>query len=150
MSPRIRSYGGDQRGAAAVQFALLIPAMVLLVFAIVNMGQMAFAEVSMHWAVQQAARCSVIAEQYTTPPSGDPAVSCTTIARTQAYAAALYKPSLSSLAFTATLNSTNSANGNYCKQLVGQGNYSVRIMWVGFTVPIKATSCYPTLVTSWS
>jgi Flp pilus assembly protein TadG len=148
MRLEVRSFRGEERGAAAVQFALLIPAMVLIVFAIVQMGQMAYAEVAMHWAVQQASRCSVIAEQYTTPPAGDPAVSCTTEAKTQTYAAALFKPSLSSLSFVANLDQTNSPNN--CKKLVGQGNYSVQIMWVSFTVPIKATSCYPTLVTTWS
>jgi Flp pilus assembly protein TadG len=140
-----KAFHTDQRGSAAVEFSLVIPGMVLLIFAILHMGAMVYSEVRLHWAVEQASRCAVVTEQYTSSPTGDSAVSCSSIALTQSYASGLFSAPLSSPSFTASLNSTNS-----CKQVSGSGSYSIRIWGINLNVPLTAQACYPTTVTSWS
>lgn len=141
----LAAFKRDQSGSAAVEFALLIPTMVLLIFAIVHLGMLAYSQVGMHWAVEEASRCAVVTEQYTSSPSGDPVVSCSTIALTQTYAGGLLHAPLASPSFTASLDSTHK-----CKQVVGSGNYTISIWTINLTVPVSATGCYPTTQTSWS
>lgn len=142
---KVTAYGDDDGGAAAVEFALLIPGMVLLIFAIVHLSVMAYSQVSLHWAVQQASRCAVVTEQYSASPAGDAAVSCSTIALTQSYASGVFKAPLATPSFTASLDSAHS-----CKKVVGSGNYTIQIWTINLTTPISATACYPTTQTSWS
>ncbi len=44
----------DERGAAAAEFALVLPGLMFLVFGIINMGAVLYAATNLHGAVQQA------------------------------------------------------------------------------------------------
>ncbi|MCA3185886.1 MULTISPECIES: TadE/TadG family type IV pilus assembly protein [unclassified Cupriavidus] len=58
--PRIRkSAPGRQRGASAVEFALVAPIFFLLLFSIVDFGAMMWANLTMQYAVREGARYAV-------------------------------------------------------------------------------------------
>jgi Flp pilus assembly protein TadG len=141
----VRTFHRDEGGSAAVEFVLLIPGMVLLIFAIVQTGLLVYSEVSLHWTVEQASRCAVVSEEYTTPPAGDAAVSCTTIANTQTYAGSVFNAPVAARSFVARLDSTNS-----CKEVTASATYYIQIWMVNWRVPLTAKACYPTVAPSWS
>ncbi|HEY8054299.1 MAG TPA: TadE/TadG family type IV pilus assembly protein, partial [Terriglobales bacterium] len=53
---RPRRYAFDSRGAGAVEFALVLPAVMFLLFGFINMFLVTYAEVNLRSAVQKAAR----------------------------------------------------------------------------------------------
>jgi Flp pilus assembly protein TadG len=148
--PRGPSYARDEQGAAAVEFALVIPVAMLLLMAIFHMCFMSYATGSLHWTVEQAARCASVGQQNT-------GVSCSTntttgpsIGDVQNYAASLYKGPLTGVQFLA--DEVSDATTGYCRRVTGTGNYRIVALFVNFTVPISATACFPETkpITAWS
>ena len=80
MSPLRRLIvAGD--GAAAVETAMILPALLLLLLGAIEIGRFAWMQAGLQFAVQEAARCAVV----------QPTV-CNTIANTQAFAASKVAP----------------------------------------------------------
>lgn len=50
----------DQRGATALEFALLAPVFVLLIFGIIALGMLFWTQVGLQHGVQMAARCASV------------------------------------------------------------------------------------------
>lgn len=50
----------DQTGAALVEYALVLPALLALVFGVMQIGGMAWTQEALNYAVQEAARCAVV------------------------------------------------------------------------------------------
>lgn len=67
-------------GSAAVEFALTVPVLLLLLFGAVEYGRLLWVQNSIQYAAEQAARCAAMGQ---TPG----ATLCTTASATQAYAA---------------------------------------------------------------
>ena len=59
MRPR-RGYGRHDRGAAAVEFALVVPLLLLLVFGIIDYGRFFFDSVSLRQGAREGARQAVV------------------------------------------------------------------------------------------
>lgn len=81
-SPRTRRWMRGERGAVAVEFALVLPVLVLLLFGIIEFGRGYNAQISLQGAVREGARTLAIG-------NGDPAAAVRSAA-----------PSLSGIAVT--------------------------------------------------
>lgn len=92
LSKAKRSLARCDRGAAAVEFGLIAPALFLLLFGEIELGRMVWTQSSLHYAVQEAARCASVAS-----------ASCDTPDAVAAYAAArIAKLGVAASAFTVT------------------------------------------------
>ena len=85
------------RGAAAVEFALLLPMLLLLVFGIIDFGRALNAQITLTQAAREGARVDAVDDS-----TGIPNTSATVTTRTQAAATGL-----SGVAVTVTLCSAN-------------------------------------------
>jgi hypothetical protein len=56
VKPRRRSSAGRDRGAAAVEFALLLPLLVLIVFGVIDFGRAINAQITLTQAAREGAR----------------------------------------------------------------------------------------------
>ena len=114
-------------GTTAVEFALVAPALFLILFGAVEFGRLLWTQAALHFAVEEAARCASVT----------PSV-CGTSAQIAAYAANTVSPlSIASTAFTSTTPSCGhqvSASLNY--QFVVTGLFPS-------TPTLTAQACFP-------
>lgn len=122
---RLRDWARCARGGSAVEFALVLPAFITLMVGIVSAGQLFFAVNSLHYAVQDAARCAAVKTTV-----------CTDSASTVTYAQGRYAgPSISP-------NFTYSTSG--CGHAVSAtATYAFDLAVTSISVPIAASACYP-------
>jgi Flp pilus assembly protein TadG len=127
----------DERGMAAVEFALLLPAFLFLIISIMQFGQALWTQAALEHAVTMASRCaSVDTTSCTTTNSG---AAITTYAFTQAYGVNL--PS-------GTFSFAQASNQN-CVSASYPFPVSPFLTLNGFlpsgisTISLKAKSCYP-------
>ena len=116
---------GDDRGATAVEFALVAPAAIMLLVGIVSLSLMLFSIGNMHFAVEAAARCA----------SAIPMV-CSSPDSIVAYANSRYAGALITPVFTYV----SAACGNQVNGLI---TYTLDVGLFQQSVPLSATSCYP-------
>lgn len=121
----------DDRGAAAVEFAMLAPAFLMMLIGTVMMAMMFFTNSSLHFAVQAAARCASVKTTV-----------CTNAATTRAFAASNY--------FGATTAPTFTCTGRVCGGTAACGNkvsgaisFTLEIGMARFVTPLRADACYP-------
>jgi Flp pilus assembly protein TadG len=124
----------QDRGSSAVEFALVLPAVAILLFAIINLCYLVYAAAGLHWAVEQAARCAAISQKNT-------GLSCQTKSQTQTYASAIYRGPAISPTFTAVEDTTNS--NAPCRKVSGSGSYLLRFGVMNLSVPLDAKACFP-------
>lgn len=115
----------DDRGAAAVEFALVAPAAIMLLAGIVSLSLMLLSIGSMHYAVEAAARCA----------SAMPTV-CDSPDAVVAYANSRYGGALITPVFTHVA----AACGN---QVNAVATYTFDAGLFRQSVPLSATSCFP-------
>lgn len=127
------SYLARDNGSSALEFALVMPVTALLLLAIINLCFLVYATVSLHWSVEQAARCAAISQRNTS-------LSCQHPSNTQSYALSVYKGPNIGL----TTSSFTAANGTNCRMVSGSGSYSIRTGFVNLpAVQISAQACFP-------
>lgn len=80
-----RRFVGDGGGVTAVEFALLLPFFVILLFGIIAFGQVLFFQAALQHAVTEAARCATISPIAGATPDCSSAAKIETYAATQAY-----------------------------------------------------------------
>lgn len=113
------------RGATALEFAILAPVFVMIVIGGINLGLLLFAAGSLHYAVEDAARCASVKTAV-----------CTNAAAIQTYASGKYFGPAIAPTFTyaaATCGNSVSASAVFVWH-VGVASYSV---------PLSATACFP-------
>jgi len=132
MNPGPRAFLQQAGGSAAAEFALLVPVFALLVLGIFNFCALVYASSSLHWAVEQAARCAAVSHMNTGLGCG------TTISSTQSYASSIYQGPRISPTFTAATDSSNS-----CRRVSGSGTFRIQTGVVNVSVPLTATACFP-------
>lgn len=125
---RARDFIADQSGSSAAEFVLVLPLLLLLTIGTIYLTFMLQAASSLHFAVQDAARCRAVKT-----------LVCTNQTTTEAYAATRYSgPGLTSLTFTSPAAAV--ACGY---QVSGAGSFSLRTGLMTLAVPLNATACFP-------
>jgi Flp pilus assembly protein TadG len=115
----------DQRGASAVEFVIVLPLLALLLIGAFYVCFMMYAYSTLHYAVEDAARCRSVKTAVST--------NATT---TQTYAGSRFR----GWGITPTFVATQPACGN---QVVGSGTFTLRTGLRSLPVPMSATACYP-------
>jgi Flp pilus assembly protein TadG len=115
----------DDRGTTAIEFAILTPLMVMLLVGIASLSLMLFALGSMHYAVEDAARCA----------SARP-MQCNSPSAIIAYAQSRYAGTLASPVFTYTAASC----GN---QVTATVTFTFDAGMYRQSVPLAAIACFP-------
>jgi Flp pilus assembly protein TadG len=127
----LRSISRNQEGTAAVEFAIIAPVLILLVLGTIALSFALFLIGSLHFAVEDGARCASV--NATTCPDTP-----TTIAYTQTrYLGPNVSPTFShnGAAACGPANTGNSVTGTV--------NYTMDIGFRTFVIPISATACFP-------
>src|SRR5438046_1544784 len=102
---RLDGYWKDERGSGAAEFAIVLLPFVVLIFAIIHLCLMFYANQTLQFATEAAARCYSV-----------DSVNCSTTGAVQTYAAGRYKGPNISPTFTAAATGcghTVNANGTY-------------------------------------
>jgi Flp pilus assembly protein TadG len=115
----------DDRGTTAVEFAIVAPLVVVLLVGIMSLSLMLFSIGSMHFAVEDAARCA----------SARPTV-CSSPAAIVAYANTRYAGALISPVFIYA----SAPCGN---QVSASVTYTFDVGMYQQSVPLSTTSCFP-------
>ena len=118
-------YWKDESGASAAEFALVLIPFLALIFGIINLSLMFYANHTLQYAAEAAARCYSV-----------DAVSCSTAAATQAYAATRYSGPNITPVFVATTAGCGHT-------VIGNANFSLNAVVLNIIVPLSATACFP-------
>ncbi len=116
----------DNDGSAMIEFVLVLPALLMLTFAIMDFGRLFFVKTTLNRAASDAARCLALNNN-----------ACPTAANAQTYAAQ-QAWGLSGVTFTATLPACGA-------QVAAAYSFEFVIpYWSGTNpLPLSATACYP-------
>ena len=127
----IRSFIADRRGIAAIEFALLAPALLMLLVGTMTMSILFFTATSLHFAAQAAARCASVKSTV-----------CTNTATTTAFAATNYFGSTRAPVFTCTgrLCGGTASCGN---KVTGTVTVTLDVGIASYSTPLRADACYP-------
>ena len=122
----LRRLLSDRAGAAAVEFALIVPAFLLLLLGIMELGRLMWTQNALHYAVEEAARCSAVDTNV-----------CSSTSTAKSFAAGR-----SGLAFATSVFTVTQASCGW------QVSASYPFSFVGFlseySVTLHAQACYPT------
>ena len=139
LSRAIRSWAGDCAGVNAIEFAILLPFFLILIFGIIEFAQVVFFQVALQHAVTNAARCY---SEFATPNSlgaANTPPDCSTTGNVQTVAVQqAYGLSIPANTFTPAppTNGFNCVNARYVF------SFSIPLM-PPFVIPLTAESCYP-------
>lgn len=119
-----------RRGTVAIEYALILPALLLFVIGIIDTGRLMWTYTTLSRAAEAAARCAAINT-----------IDCGTEAQIQSYAASqAWGLTISAAAFTATTETC----GIQVKG-VHAFTFAIPALTEAFgTITLKATACYPT------
>jgi len=125
LAARLLRLARRRGGAAAVEFAFVGPALIVLILGIAETGRALWVQNALNIAVEQAARCASIDKN-----------NCGTPAQVTSYAATVSGASFSSSTFTATQTGCgNLVTAAYPIQL--------NIPMADYAYTVTAQSCYP-------
>ena len=114
----------DQSGTSALEFALVAPVYFLFLIGSVSISMMLFSIGSMHYAVQEAARCASV--QTTV---------CTDASTTTSFAQGKYY---------GTVSPTFVYAADTCgKKVTATATYAINVILFHRSIPLSATACFP-------
>lgn len=122
---RIRISWRDERGGAALEFALVLPVLVAVLIGGIYLANLAFASNSLHFAVQEGARCAAVKTTV-----------CSDATTTITYAQNKY----SGPRFSPTFAYAHGACGH---SVSANGNFPLVTGFGTLQVPVSAAACYP-------
>jgi Flp pilus assembly protein TadG len=122
----IRRALDERGGAAAVEFAMTVPILLLAMMGIIEFGRVLWAQNALHFAVEEAARCATI----------DVTI-CGNTGETQTYAATASGFTFPTSAFTVT----NASCGN---QVTASYAFQFLTSLFGTGPTLTAQACFPT------
>jgi Flp pilus assembly protein TadG len=118
MRIRLHSLGGFCRhiaGVAAVEFALTVPVLILLLFGIIETGRALWAKNSLQYAVERAARCGAVYSTCINAGLSTCGVTCASDAAIKTYAVTqVYDQTISAGAFTVSHPVDASGHASLC------------------------------------
>jgi len=115
----------DEFGGGAAEFAIVVLPFSAMIFAIIHMSLLFYANTSLQFAVEAAARCFSV-----------DSTNCNTTGAAQTYATGRYAGPNIGATFVAT------ATG--CGHTVtGTGSYSFNAVFQTYSVPLSVTACFP-------
>jgi Flp pilus assembly protein TadG len=121
----LRRLGGCRKGATALEFAIILPAFVMLIVGGTFSAGLVFTLTAMHFAVEDGARCASV--QTTV---------CSSSSSTVSYTQSRYMGPPISPTFT------YSATG--CGHTVtGTVTYALNVGLTAFSIPLSASACHP-------
>jgi TadE-like protein len=123
-APRRPSIVRSNSGNAAVEFALVLPALAMLVVGTLYVGLLVYSAAGLHYAVEQAARCYSLNVRQ-----------CNGASATQTYAQNSYY-GVSSPIFTASTSSCGF-------QVTATLSFVLNAAVASWIVPLSATACFP-------
>lgn len=125
MRNRLGSLYGNREGTTAVEFALVAPVFIALIFGTIGVSFAVFLIGSLHFAVEDGARCASVKTTI-----------CSDSATTIAYTQSRYLgPNVSPTFTYATATCGNSVTGSV--------SYTMDVGFRRFVIPISATACFP-------
>ena len=124
---RLRRLWADRSGASALEFGLLLPVFVPIMFGIIQLGQVFWTQTALQHAVEMAARCATIN-----------ATACSSTGLTQTYATTqAYGLTFPNGTFVATAAACgNQVTATYTFPFMGAA-------WFAASINLSARSCYP-------
>jgi Flp pilus assembly pilin Flp len=122
---QVRTFRRNESGASALEFALILPIFVTMIIGGMFLADLAFASTSLHYAVQEAARCA-----------GVKTTICSDSATTVAYAQKRY----SGPDFGETFSYAKNACGH---TVTATGTFVVPTGLTNLNVPLTAAACFP-------
>ena len=121
----LRRWRDDRGGATAIEYALVLPAFAMLLLGVINTSQLASVASGMHFAVQEAARCSAVNE-----------VACGSPEATIAFARGRY--------VGPAVDPEFASNTDGCGHTVrATATFELNVAIMTFDVPLSAEACYP-------
>jgi Flp pilus assembly protein TadG len=125
----LRAVAASRSGSAIVEFAVVLPVLVTLLFGTFEFGRVLWIMNALHYSVQQAARCAAVN-----------ATLCDNASDIQAYAAGLAGAGIPSSAFSYSATTCGSVNGNLVS-----ASYTVPLFIPYFSLnpTLTAQSCFP-------
>lgn len=127
----LRSISRNQKGTTAVEFAIIAPVFIMLVLGTIGLCFALFLVGSLHFAVEDGARCASVKTTI-----------CTDSASTIAYTQSRYLGPNVSPTFTYN-NAASCGPANTGNSVTGTVSYSMNVGFRTFVVPISATACFP-------
>jgi Flp pilus assembly protein TadG len=125
MAAALRRFARDTAGNPAVEFGLLLPALLTFVFGIAEGGRLLWTVNALHYSVQEAARCASINR-----------TTCGSSTQIQNFAAGRSGAGFDSSVFTATVAGCgNRVSASYTMPL--------NIPFMAHSISLSAQSCYP-------
>jgi len=122
---RIRRALPDRSGTAAVEFAMVLPAFVVLIVGAIWTAQLLYAASSLRYAVEAAARCAAINT-----------TTCSSNATTQTYASGKYfGPGYPAPTFVAS----SAACG---QNVTGTATFTLNTGVTSISIPLSASACF--------
>ena len=129
MRNHLKAWRLDDGGTTAVEFAIVAPVFVALLVGTISVCIGLFLIGSLHYAVQEGARCASVRTACQVNGSPD---ATATVAYTQSQ---YFGPAVSPVFAYAAAPCGNSVSASI--------NYSMNLGFRTFTVPISATACFP-------
>jgi Flp pilus assembly protein TadG len=124
MTARRTGFSACDRGNTAVEFALVLPALAMLVVGGLYTGLLMYSTAGLHNAVEQAARCYSVSKSQ-----------CSTASAAQTYAQSSYY-GISTPTFTASTQACG-------HQVSATLDFVLDAAVTSFNVPLTATACFP-------
>jgi Flp pilus assembly protein TadG len=129
---QLKSLRLNEQGTTAVEFAIVAPVFIALLVGTLALCVALFLIGSLHYAVEEGARCASVKADCQVAGNPDKAA-------TQTYAQKNYfGPSVSPNPFIYAADTDNN-----CNRVTASISYSMNVGFKTFVIPIKATACFP-------
>jgi Flp pilus assembly protein TadG len=137
----LSAYIRGQRGASAVEFALVIPVAVMLILGVIHMSMVVYSAVNLHFAVEGTARCIAVSANVVAAQSSlTPPCKSTTATSVQSYGVARYVgPNISP---TFVLGSSANAACSTTNLVCATGTYKMSMGFVSIPITVSASAYY--------
>lgn len=122
---RLGGFWREEVGSGAAEFTLVLIPFAALIFAIIHLSLLFYANQTLQFATEAAARCYSV-----------DSVDCSTTSAVQTYASGRYTGP--------NIGATFVASGVGCGHTVtGTGSYPLNAVFVNVSVPLSVTACFP-------